>query len=65
MIPGIKEDVKELEEELTKIDYAKVESNIMETCKQISEVIIENIIICEMFNIKLDKRQASRNCQLI
>ncbi|KAL4466850.1 hypothetical protein ABPG74_010447 [Tetrahymena malaccensis] len=38
MIPGIKEDVKELEEQLIKVDYAKVEANINQTCSQIQEI---------------------------
>lgn len=33
MVPGIKEDVKELEEQLSKVDYAKVDASIPETCK--------------------------------
>jgi len=38
MAPGIKESVRELEEQLSKIEYAKNESVINDTCAAIAEV---------------------------
>lgn len=40
MAPGIKEEVKELEEKLTKVDYAKTDASINDTCVALSEVLI-------------------------
>lgn len=38
MTPLINEEVKELEEKLTKVDFAKVDANIDSTCAAIKEV---------------------------
>jgi len=38
MAPGIKESVRELEEQLSKIEYAKNDSVINDTCAAIAEV---------------------------